>query len=92
MTNINIDKLSSSTKNIVYLVILVGQAVLAYAQIYSNQSDISQLKIDIQKEFLLQSHRSDKRYKRAMELGKDHETRLRRLEQTITYIRGKENY
>ncbi len=92
MTDINIEKVSSTTKNVMYLIILVGQAVLAYAQIYSNQSDIRQLKIDIEKEFTLQAKRSDKRYKRAMFLGEDHEKRIRKQEKDLTYLQGKEGY
>jgi len=88
----DINKVSDTTKNVFYLILLVGQAVLAYAQIYSNQSDITQLKIDIDKDFELYSKRSDKRYKRALNMGKDHEERLRKVERDLTFIQGKENY
>lgn len=92
MSEINIDKFSNATKNIMYIIVLVGYAVLAYSQIYSNQSEIEQSKLDSKNEFIIQSERSDKRYKRAMMLGADHEERMRVLEKDIIYIKGKEGY
>lgn len=90
--NVDIDKFSSTTKNIFYIIILVGQAVLAYSQIYSNQSDIIQEKKDREAAFNIQAQRSDKRYKRATVVGDDHESRLRDLEEFASYIKGKEGY
>jgi len=54
--------------------------------------EIKLLKEELATEHELQAQRSDKRYSRAMEIGKDHESRLRTLEKSLEYIKGKEGY
>lgn len=45
---------------------------------------------DLEKELSLQSDRADKRHKRALDIAKDHEDRLRKLEEFMYYSKGKE--
>lgn len=101
--NLNVDKLSNTTKNIFYIIGIVAMGTIAYNQIFANEAaikankhdtdiDISQLKKELIKEQAAQSARSDKRYKRAMSIAKDHEDRLRENHDDIIYIKGKEGY
>lgn len=76
--NVDINKFSANTKNIVYLVLLIGQAAWVVFMVFANQKAIQTTET-----------RSEKRYKRGMELGKDHETRLRKLEAFASYTKGK---
>ena len=87
----NLDKVSSTTKNIVYLIGVIALAVTAYNKIFSNEYSIRQAKIEREQEQKLRDVRSDKRYKRAMKLGDDHEKRLRELEAFENFIKGKED-
>jgi len=77
----NINSISNTTKNVMYLVLLIGQAAWVIFSVYANEKAI-----------VVNDARSEKRYKRGMQFGKDHETRLRKLEKRITYIEGKEGY
>lgn len=88
----DVNKISNTTKNVVYLILLVAAAAGAYFQIYANQKAIEDVKREVKHDFELHGKRSDKRYKRALEMGKDHESRIRRTEKDITYIQGKEGY
>ena len=54
--------------------------------------EVKILKKQLMEEQDNQSQRSDKRYKRAMEIAKDHEQRFRTLQHDVTYIQGKEGY
>lgn len=58
----------------------------------SLENKIKESELNLQKELNLQSNRADKRYNRAMKIAEDHENRLRELEKTIIYIKGKEGY
>jgi len=76
--NIDVNKFSNNTKNIVYLIILIGQAAWVVFMVFSNQKAIQTTEL-----------RSEKRYKREMEMSKDHEIRLRKLEAFASYTKGK---
>lgn len=87
----SLEKISGTTKNIFYLILLICQAVLAYTQIYSNQNEIKQSKIDFENDLKLLENRSNKRYGRISNLNKDYEFRLRNLEAKLNYIKGKDD-
>lgn len=76
--NIDVNKFSNNTKNVVYLIILIGQAAWVVFMVFSNQKAIQTTEV-----------RSEKRYKREMELCKDHENRIRKLEAFASYTKGK---
>jgi len=76
---VNVDKLSSTTKNIVYLIMLVAQAAWLVFMVYANEKAIH-----------VTDARSEKRYKRGMEVATDHEKRLRNLEAFSNYLKGRD--
>jgi hypothetical protein len=76
--NVDINKISSNTKNIVYLIMLIGQAAWVVFMVFANQKEIQTT-----------DSRSEKRYKREIEFSKDHETRLRKLEASMHFNEGK---
>ena len=76
--NLDINKISSNTKNIVYLIMLIGQAAWVVFMVFANQKEIQTT-----------DARSEKRYKREIEFSKDHESRLRKIESFMNYSKGK---
>ena len=88
----DINKISTTTKNVFYLIMMIGSATTAYYKIFENEreivllkkellEEINDLKEDILIDGKIHEHRSDKRYSRALGMGKDHEFRLRKLEE-----------
>lgn len=85
----DIAKITDTTKNVFYLVILVAQATLAYVQIFANKDNLEQYKKEITREHQLIKDRADKRYKRAGLIVKDFENRIRKLEAFMNQNKGK---
>ena len=75
--NVDINKVSNNTKNIVYLVMLIGQAAWVVFMVFANQKEIQTTE-----------DRNEKRYKRVLEMEKDHEVRLKTLEAFENYTKG----
>ena len=76
----DIEKISTTTKSVMYLILLIGQAAWVIFSVYANEKAI-----------VVNDARSEKRYKRGMELGKDHEIRLRKIEAFANYTKGASN-
>ena len=76
--NIDVNKFSANTNNIVYLVLLIGQAAWVVFMVFANQKAIETTE-----------SRSEKRYKRGVGIGNDHENRIRKLEAFANYTKGK---
>ena len=73
----DINQISNTTKNVVYLIMLVVQVAWVVFMVYANKEAIGAT-----------DARSSKRYKRGMEVAKDHEARLRNLEAYSNYTKG----
>ena len=84
----NINKITDTTKNVLYLVILVAQATLAYVQIFANKDNLEIFKKETAREHQLTKDRGDKRYKRAVIVLEDFENRLRKLEAFMNQKKG----
>ena len=63
--DVNIEKISNTTKNIIFLVMLVVEAAWVVFMVYANKEAI-----------ITTDARSEKRYKRGMKMGTDHEQRI----------------
>ena len=84
---------------LVSLIVLIISVYNFYITDRTHDRQIEELNLKIKAskeymkhEFEIYSERSDKRYKRALLIGTDHEERIRTLEKDLQYIKGKENY
>ena len=76
--NVDIDKISNSTKSIAVIVMLIVEGAWFAFSVKANE-----------KEIRLTEERSQKRYEREMEKATDHEERLRDVEAFMNYSKGK---
>ena len=76
--NLDVNKISSNTKNIVFLIMLIGEGAWLVFSIHANEKEIQ-----------LTEKRSQKRYDREMEKANDQEGRLRSVEAFMNYSKGK---
>ena len=98
-----IERLSSLSKGIIGICVVIISAGMAYYRTFDNEAAIKQLRLDFLKEIeilqielekdhnILQS-RADKRHGRSVDKSVDHEIRIRQIESQINYIKGKEGY
>ena len=75
--NVDINKVSNNTKNIVFLIMLIGEGAWLVFSIHANEKEIQ-----------LTEKRSQKRYDREMKKANDHEERLRSVEAFVNYSKG----
>ena len=76
--NLDVNKISSNTKNIVFLIMLIGEGAWLVFSIHANEKEIQ-----------LTEKRSQKRYYREMKKSNDHEKRIRIVEAFMNYSKGK---
>lgn len=76
--SIDIDKISSNTKNIIGLVFLIGEAAWLVFSIQANEKEIK-----------LTEERSQKRHEREIKKINDHESRLRSIEAFMYKEKGR---
>jgi len=74
---LDVNKISNNTKNIVYLILLIGEAAWVVFMVFANQKEIQ-----------LTEKRSQKRYEREMKKASDHEKRIREIEAFMNYTKG----
>jgi hypothetical protein len=75
--NIDINKVSNSTKSIAVLVMFIVEGAWLVFSIHANEKEIQ-----------LTEKRNQKRYDREMKKAKDHEERLRSVEAFMNYSKG----
>tara|TARA_R110000751_G_scaffold46884_3_gene105079 strand:+ start:141 stop:380 length:240 start_codon:yes stop_codon:yes gene_type:complete len=75
--NLDVNKISSNTKNIVFLIMLIGEGAWLVFSIHANEKEIQ-----------LTEKRSQKRYDREMKKSNDHEKRIRIVEAFMNYSKG----
>ena len=76
--NVDINKISDSTKSLAVIVMLIVEGAWLVFSIQANEKEIK-----------LTEERSQKRYEREMEKATDHEERIRTIEAFMNYSKGK---
>ena len=89
--NVDINKLSINTKNIVYLILLIGQASWVVFMVFANQRSIETMNKRSFNSIETMNKRSLNRYNRGMNLGKDHEFRIWEIEAFMNFSKGEKN-